>query len=109
MKILSAVFFCSVFVLFGTTTFAQTKKFRWTTELCEFEGTYDSTKYTEAGLRNTQELLATVGSIPLFTDSTAGSYEDIKELSLEELDKEYKTRFNELKNLEIVKSEYWET
>lgn len=109
MKILLAAFFCSVFVLFGTTTFAQAKKFRWTTELCEFEGTYDSTKYTEAQLRNTQKLLSSLGVVPLFTDSTVGSYGDIKNLSLDELDKEYEMSFNELKNLEIVKTEYWET
>jgi hypothetical protein len=88
---------------------AQTKKFRWTTDLCEFEGTYDAKKYTEAQLRNTQELLASVGSIPLSTEITAWNYDDIKKFSVEELDREYKQKSEKLKNLDIVKSEYWET
>lgn len=88
---------------------AQTKKFRWTTELCEFEGTYDAKKYTEAQLRNTWELLASIGSIPLSTETTVWNYDEIKKLSVEELDREYKQKSEKLKNLDIVKSEYWET
>ena len=99
----------AVLLLCSALAAAQTKKFRWTTELCEFEGTYDAKKYTEAQLRNTQELLASLGTVPLFTETTAWKYNDIKKLSIEELDREYKQKSEKLKNLDIVKSEYWET
>ena len=107
-------FLTAILILFNIVIFSsvnvssQTKKIKWQSELCEFEGTYDSSKYTETELKNTQEFLATIGMIPLFTDATVGKYEDIKNLSLEELDKEYKERSEALKNLDLVEGEYWE-
>lgn len=98
----------NIIILSGVTASAQLKKFKWQTELCEFEGTYDSSKYTAEELKNTQEFLATIGMIPLFTDATVGNYDDIKTLSLEELDKEYKEKSEALKNLDLVEGEYWE-
>lgn len=110
-KILAAnlVLVCAVF-LFNQTAFAQKlKKMKWETELCEIEGTYDSSKYTEAQLRNTLKLYQSIGSTPLSTYYTVFKYEDIKKLSVTKLDTEYKQKIEELKNLDIVKTAYWET
>lgn len=110
MKIISTAILVSFYIAIVSTSnvYAQTKTLKWQTELCEFEGTYDSSKYTETELKNTQEFLATIGMIPLFTDATVGEYEEINNLSLEELDKEYKEKSEALKNLDLVKGKYWE-
>ena len=108
INLIAVLILFNVANLFVSDISAQTKTIKWQTELCEFEGTYDSSKYTETELRNTQEFLATLGMIPLFTDATVGKYEDIKTLSLEKLDKEYKEKSEALKNLDLVEGEYWE-
>src|SRR3712207_969304 len=83
------IFSIAIVILCGTLMItAQTKKFRWTTELCEFEGTYDSSKYTEAQLRNTLKLFA-IGEFGIEADATPQSYADIEKLSVDALDKEY--------------------
>lgn len=87
---------------------AQTKKFRWTTELCEYEGTYDASRYTENQLKHTY-LLFFGGDFHLQADATAWKYEDIKKLSLGALSKEYTTKSNILRGLDIVKIPYWQT
>ncbi|MDQ3750516.1 MAG: hypothetical protein M3367_16095, partial [Acidobacteriota bacterium] len=80
---------------------------QWTTELCEYEGTYDAKKYTDAQLRNTLKLFA-VGSFDIETEATVWKYEEIKKLNVAALDKEYESKSTELKKLDIVKSAYWE-
>ena len=98
----------AILVLCQTAAYAQTKRLQWTTELCEFEGTYDGAKYTEAQLRNTVNLFA-VGSFDIRTDATVWKYEEIKKLSVAALDKEYESKSTTLKKLAIVKSVYWES
>lgn len=111
-KILTAVsiLFCTAFLLSATISAQKTKfkKMKWETELCEMEGTYDSAKYTEAQLRNTHGLMYSLYSIPLSTNNTVFKFEDIGQLSFEKLDSEYKQRIENLKNLDIVKDDYWE-
>jgi hypothetical protein len=104
MKILLIV----IIVLCQTAAYAQTKQFQWTTELCEFEGIYDAKKYTETQLSNTLKLFA-VGHFDIQTDATVWKYEEIKNLSVAALDKEYESKSTALKNLDIVKSSYWES
>jgi len=97
----------AILVLCQTAAFAQAKRFQWTTELCEYEGTYDAAKYTEAQLKNTLKLFA-VGSFDIETEATVWKYEEIKKLSVATLDKEYESKSTALKKLDIVKSAYWE-
>ncbi len=108
MKMKKLLIAITVFLTCGISISAQTKVFKWDSELCQHEGTYDSKKYTEAELKNTQELQSMIGSIPIFTDPTANEYKDIAKLSLEDLAKEYAEQSAKLKNLTIVKSDYWE-
>ncbi len=97
----------AILVLCQTAAYAQTKRFQWTTELCEYEGTYDAKKYTEAQLRNTLKLFA-IGNFDIQTDATVWKYEEIKKLNVAALDKEYESKSTALKKLGIVKSAYWE-
>ncbi len=110
-KILAAILISvGAAFLFNQTVSAQKlKKMKWETDLCEIEGTYDSSKYTETQLRNTLKLFQSIGASPLFTHYTVFKYEDIKTLSVAKLDTEYKQKIEELKNLDIVKTAYWET
>ena len=55
------------------------------------------------------KLFNSLGAIPLSTDNTVFKYEDIKNLSVAKLDNEYNQRIKELKTLDIVKNDYWET
>ncbi len=104
-KFLAAVILISCSAL---ATFAQTKTFKWDTELCAHEGDYNSAKYTEAQLKDTQQLVSILGWIPLFTDATAGTYDEIGSLSIVKLDKEYKEQSAKLKSLRVIKSDYFE-
>lgn len=104
MKILLTV----ILILCQTTAFAQTKKFRWTTDLCEFEGTYDTKKYTAAQLENTVKLFYSEFSLNAI-DPTPREFEKIKLLDVKILDAEYAAKSNALKRLNIVKNDYWET
>ncbi len=99
---------CCALILFDTNASAQTKKFSWETELCEFEGTYDSSKYTDTQLKNTYEMLRNLSVILLETEQLARSYEEIDQLDAAALDEEYKTKYAKLKNLDIVKTEFFE-
>jgi hypothetical protein len=99
----------AILILCAATAYAQTKRFRWATGLCEFEGTYDAKKYTDAQLRDTVKLIERIGYIPLFTEFTVWKFEDIKKLDVAALDREYETKRKMLENLNIVRSEYWES
>ena len=104
MKILLFV----VLILCQTTAFAQTKKFRWTDSVCNYESTYDAKKYTAEQLKDTSMLLS-LGYFPNTIDPVPDNYADIKKLNVATLDEEYLTRTNELKQLNTVKTKYWET
>lgn len=82
------------------------KVFTWTTELCTIEGNYDSKKYTEAELKATYELWwKTQGYLNL--DVTPSKDEDISQLSIEKLDREYNEKLRLFKSLKIVNEPYW--
>ncbi len=101
--------FILVLILSSTiSTISQTKLFKWTEGLCYFEGIYDSANFTESQIKDTQKLISSLGSIPLLTDATVSTIEDIKTIDTRKLDKEYKATLEKLKNLDIVKSDYWE-
>ncbi len=61
--------------------------FSWYYGLCEYEGIYDSKKYTHQELQNLLDI-STMG-ILLQTSATVSDYTKANTLSLEDLDKEY--------------------
>lgn len=83
------------------------KIFAWTTELCTNEGTYDSKKYTEEELNDTYKLWWGMSGY-LNTNALVRNKEDIADLSLEKLDKEYKEKLQNFKSLNLIKAPYWE-
>jgi hypothetical protein len=86
---------------------AQSSRFKWDTELCEFEGTYDTRKYTAAQLKYTRRLLRP--DFSLQTEATPWEISGVKSLDVAALDKEYAAKTAELKNLNIVKTPFWES
>lgn len=88
-------------------TFAQTKTLRWETEFCQFEGTYNSKKYTAQQLKNTQQLMGLDFEFNA-SATTVWKYEEIDNLDFETVEADYLKKHNELKNLAIVKVTYWE-
>lgn len=86
---------------------AQLKTFKWTSELCEMTGTYDSKKHTEKQLRDTLKLIGPEAPRIDF-DATVWKYEDIAKLDLAVLDREYEQKSKTVRELDIVKLPYWE-
>lgn len=83
------------------------RSFKWSDELCDYSGTYNSKKYTETQLRNTNRLREP-GGFSLVTSATVFKPEDLPTLDLAALEAEYKTKSSELANLDIVNAPYWE-
>jgi len=104
MKIIVVLLLLTV----NLTAFGQLRKFKWSGTVCEFEGTYEAKRFTPAQLKNTLRLSSTA-EFDLLTDATPLRYEDIKMLSLENLDAEYAAKTSALKKLDIVRTKYFET
>ena len=88
--------------------YAQTKKFKWSYGLCEHVGTYDSTKYTEKQLFDTEKLTYQHPELSLSYDAAPNTLENIDKLDVKNLDAEYRKRLKEWENLDLVEGELWE-
>lgn len=86
---------------------AQTKKLRWSDFTCDYEGTFNARKYSEAKMKDTAELVSITG-LPLETDATAFDYAEIAKLNVAALDREYELKHDRLKNLDIVNVPYFQ-
>ncbi len=96
-----------VIITMAATGSSQIRKFNWSNETCEFQGTYDARKHSESALRDTLKLIEP-GSYSIQTEATAWKYEDIQKLSIAVLDAEYKQRSAELRSLRLVKVPFFE-
>lgn len=103
MKILLII----ILVFSSTVAFAQNRKLRWSTETCEFEGTYNAKKYSEKQLRDTLKLFAT-GNFRIEANATPLDFEGVEKLSVAALDAEYNSKSAGVRNLNLIKSPYWE-
>lgn len=74
--------------------------------MCEFSGTYDSAKYTEAQLRDTAKLF--FGGDLSLEFFTVWKYEDVAMIDLAAVDSDYKQKLKALRSLNLVKHPYWE-
>src|SRR5687767_8719102 len=93
-------------LLLAVSVHAQPKSFRWSSELCEHVGTYDSKKYTEAQLRDTMKLMDyTMTSLTNYPH--VWKWEDIEKLDVDALDAEYKVKMEKLKALNVVAVPYF--
>jgi hypothetical protein len=107
MKKLAFCFLLMV-VVFGHSLLAQTKKLRWEWEECEYEGTYDSKKYTAEQIRNTLKLMNGYFRLDTSFNATVFKYEDIAARDFTPIEAEYQRKSGELKSLKIVNLPYWE-
>lgn len=107
MKIMRNILIIMIVLSGAATIFGQANKVRWTTPTCEFEGTFDTKKYTKAQLGATAKLFE-VGYFPQTVDPTPRKFEDVAKLDAAALDREYTAKLNTLKGLNIVKTPYWE-
>jgi hypothetical protein len=97
-----------VVVLFGVsvTAWGQKAVFKWSDEMCEYAGTYDSRKYTKKQLENCYQLSC---QNPYLLSHTPAVFKpsDIGKLSLHELDLEYKQKRKEIGSLDLPNTRYW--
>lgn len=80
-------------LLISHLSWAQEKSHEFSDELCLYKGTYDSTLYTETQLVDTYKLVQ--GYFSLYTDDE------------QQIDEIYQSMIEELKNLDLVKSDYF--
>lgn len=73
--------------------------FNWYLGLCNYEGVYDTTKYTREEIQNLFEL--SMMGILLQTSSTVADYEEAHTLRVEELDKEYNEKVSYFTSLKL--------
>lgn len=90
----------------AVSTSAQIRTFKWSDELCEFSGTYDSKKYSEVKLRNTQRLLLGQDFSLTSVDATVWNYEEIGKLDPAGAETKYKDLIDELEHYEYVSTPF---
>lgn len=90
----------------AVSTSAQIRTFKWSDELCEFSGTYDSKKYSEVKLRNTQRLLLGQDFSLTSVDATVWNYEEIGKLHPAAAETKYKDLIDELEHYEYVSTPF---
>jgi hypothetical protein len=95
-------------LLFTVGVNAQNKTFRWSSEVCEHVGTYDSKKYTETQLRDTWKLIEDYTLTSLANAPHVWKWEDIEKLDLAALDAEYKVKAEKIKALNVVNVPYFQ-
>lgn len=92
---------------------SQSKKdsigiFKWETELCENESTFNARLYTKEELAGTQQLWRMTGGILLDVNDAAFKPDQIADLTtLKELEAEYRKKKKELLDLKVVNESYW--
>ncbi|MFV0389731.1 MAG: hypothetical protein ACK5NT_13375 [Pyrinomonadaceae bacterium] len=98
-----------ILFVFGSSIIAsaQVRDFKWNNELCRYSGKYDSKKYSEAELRDTQTIISMLGSSLLSTETTAERVSEIENLNVAKLEKEYIAKRAEITGLKPVNTRYW--
>lgn len=102
MKIFALIIVATAFV----SASAQVRTFKWSDELCEFSGTYDSKKYSEVKLRNTQRLLFGQDLKLDSVGATVWKYEDIAKLDPASVQVKYNDLIDELEHFEYVSTPF---
>ncbi|GAB3999919.1 hypothetical protein GCM10028807_51520 [Spirosoma daeguense] len=84
---------------------SDTLTYKWSTEQCEYESTYDPWRYTESQLAATSALWLDSWYIESFF--IAGIPDDIQQLNLDTLHQDYLRTKEKLKKLTVVDVPYW--
>lgn len=85
---------------------AQEASFKWSDELCQYKSTFDSTEYSRRNIEDCYKI-AYFGDLRLSNTPSVFKLSDINRLDPFELDIDYQTKFNRLKNLELPKNSIW--
>jgi hypothetical protein len=102
------VFLSIIIVLFSISLgFAQTKKIKWSSDWCDYESTYDASKYSATQLRDTLKLMKTQGLLLEF-DASPQDLAGVDKLNIANLESEYLAKKRSFENLKLVKSPYFE-
>ncbi len=86
---------------------AQLKTFNWTDELCEYQGTYDASRYSARQLQNTYDLWFS-SAYQLSPRATVLRPDDIDKLTTAPIVADYESKLQKLKALDIVPQPYWQ-
>lgn len=103
-KMRNGLFF--ILLLININSFGQKSIYKWNDEICEYESTFDKTKYSEIQLKNCYDLTYNYNFRINHTPSIHRP-EDILRLNLDTLDNEFSSKYNLLKSLDLPKKEYW--
>jgi hypothetical protein len=95
-----------IIFLFTVSVSAQSRTFKWSDELCEYEGKYNSKKYNEVVLRNTLKLLSHDGFRLNSTDATVWTFDEIAKLDPSKVENRYRDIIDELEHLEYISTPY---
>lgn len=97
-------------LLASVSAFGQLKTFKWDDDMCSYTSTYDARRYNETQLRNTLSMLRPGAGAETGPEISlhVWKYEDIAKLDIEGYDRQYERRLKRLKELDIVKTPYWE-
>lgn len=95
-----------LFLLSGAVSYGQQAVFKWSDELCDYASTYDSRKYSKKQLSNCYKLCF---GTAYFLSKTPAVFHpsDIDRLDVKALDQEYIQKSNELKQLDVPKTKFW--
>jgi len=104
MKLFSSFF---ILIIIAGGAFAQTRTYKWETELCIHTGKYDAKKYTEKQLADTL-LLAQGWEFSIQKTPAVFKFEDIAALDIAALETEYTEKTAALKELDLIPGKYWE-
>lgn len=106
MKSISIAIFVAGFLMsVQSIVVSQNAVFEYNTELCACTGTFDSTQYSREQLQNTFDLL---WWLPYFeADATVWKFEEAKNLSISDLDRECTTIMKKLTALPFINNDFW--
>ena len=97
-----------VCALAGLPAWAQTKTFRWADELCEYQGSYDASKYSAQQLQNTYDLWFS-SAYQLSPQATTLQPDEINGLDTAPITADYNRLQQQLKTLDLVPQPFWQT
>ena len=97
-----------ILLLSAIASSGQSKVLKWSDEFCDYQGTYNAAKYSGEQLKNTLRM-KTPGEFSITADATAFELADIGKLSVARLEMEYQTKRAVLRQLDIVKTAYWQS
>jgi hypothetical protein len=93
-------------LLISINSFGQKSIYKWNDETCDYESTYDNTKYSEIQLKNCYNLTYNYNFQINHTPSVFKP-EDVQRLNLDTLDNDFNSKYKLLKSLDLPKTEYW--